>query len=134
MTDRRTVLKAGLVGSILPLTALASAAPAAEPLRIHRAIFDSRFAAGRAFAAEAAARGWTTAAIEGDVTDVWYHQLDQRWRQGPAPIAGVTDANSLFVLDHLARGAGMRVISRTALPHEPVSSWLIAAPARMVTA
>ena len=134
MTDRRQLLKAGLAGSVLPLGALVSAARAAEPLRIHRAIYDRRFAAGRAFAVEAAAKGWTTAAIEGDVTEVWYHQLDPRWRQGPAPIAGVTDANSLFVLDHLARAAGMRVISRAALPHEPVIAWLIAPPSRTVSA
>ncbi len=138
MTDRRTVLKAGLAGSVLPLGALAGSLPlgarAAEPLQLHRAVYDSRFAAGRAFAAEARARGWTTVAIEGDVTDLWYHHLDLRWRQGPAPIAGVTAANALFVLEQLARGSGMRVASRAALPHEPMVSWLIAPPARAVAA
>ena len=134
MTDRRQVLKAGLVGSVLPLGALATAASAAQPLQIHRAVFDSRFAAGRAFAAEARARGWTTVAIEGDVTQLWYHHLALRWREGPAPIAGVTDANSLFVLERLAWDAGLRVASRAALPHERVISWLIAPQARAVAA
>jgi len=130
MTDRRQLLKAGLAGSVLPVPALASAARAAEPLKLHRAIYDRRFAAGRAFAAAAEARGWTTVAIEGDVTDLWRHHLDLRWREGPAPIAGVTQANSLFVLEQLARGPGMRVTSRRVLPHEPVISWMIAPTAR----
>ncbi len=134
MVDRRDLLKAGLVGGVLPLGALASAAHAALPLQIHRAVYDSRFASGRAFAAEARARGWTTAAIEGDVTQLWYHQLDGRWRQGPAPIAGVTQENSLFVLERLAWDAGMRVITRTNLPNEPLVSWLIAPPARRIRA
>ena len=139
MASRRQVLTAGLIGSVLPLGALASAAEAARPVEIYRAVYDRRFAAGRAFAAEAARRGWTAAAIEGDVTNLWYHDLAVRWRTGPAPIAGVTDAQALFVLDHLARDAGMRVITREALPPDPafslpVVSWLIAPPARSVRA
>ena len=134
MTDRRTVLKAGLAGSIIPLGAVASAAAAAQPLKIHRAVYDSRFRAGRAFAAAARTRGWTALAIEGDVTDLWYHHLDLHWREGPAPIAGVTTANSLFVLERLAWDAGLRVTSRTVLPDEPVVSWMIAPPARAVAA
>jgi hypothetical protein len=134
MADRRQILKAGLVGSVLPLGALVSAAQAATPLAIYRAIYDRRLESGRAFAAAAQARGWTTAAIEGDVTQLWYQDLDLRWRKGPAPIAGVTHPASLFVLDHLARSAGMRVISRTDLPHEGAVSWLIAPPARRLAA
>ena len=130
MTDRRQVLVAGLAGSLLPLGALASAARAAEPLSIHRAIYDRTLQAGRAFAAEAAARGWATVAIDGDVTDLWFHDLGPRWRRGPAPIAGVTTRTSLFVLDHLARNAGMRIIARTDLPEDGAVSWLIATPVR----
>lgn len=134
MTTRRNVLTAGLVGSVLPLGALASAAEAGQPLAIYRAVYDRRLASGRAFAAEAARRGWTTAAIEGDVTSLWYHDLAVRWRKGPAPIAGVTDARALFVLDHLARDVGMRVITREALPQEGAVSWLIAPRGRAVRA
>lgn len=133
MADRRQVLKGALAGSLLPLGALASAA-SAQPVAIHRAVYDSRFAAGRAFAAQARARGWTTAAIEGDVTDLWYHDLALRWREGPAPIAGVTAANSLFVLERLAWDAGLRVTSRTQVGTEPVVAWLIAPPSRRLAA
>jgi hypothetical protein len=134
MLDRREVLGAGVLGSILPLGALASAAEAGQPLAIHRAIYDRRFDSGRAFAVKAAQRGWTTAAIDGDVTDLWYRDLDLRWKQGPAPIAGVTTPEALFVLDHLARGAGMRVISSEPTAHERTVSWLIAPTARAVRA
>ena len=134
MIDRRLILKTGVAGSVLPLGALASAARAAEPLAIYRAIYDRRLASGLAFAAQAARRGWTTAAIEDDVTDLWYRDLAIRWRAGPAAIAGVTDARALFVLDHLARDAGMRVILREALADEPAVSWLIAPPVRRVQA
>ena len=134
MMDRREVLGAGAVGVVLPLGALAGAARAAQPLEIYRAVYDSRFASGRAFAAQAAQRGWSTAAIAGDVTDLWYRDLDLRWKKGPAPIAGVTQPEALFVLDHLARSAGMRVISRQELPHERTVSWLIAPSARAVRA
>ena len=130
MTDRRQILKAGFAGSLLPLGALGSAARAAEPLSIHRAVYDSRFAAARAFAAQAKLRGWTTAAIQGDVTDLWYHDLHARWRQGPAAVAGVTAANSLFVLERLAWDAGLRVTSRKQLPNEPLVAWLISPPVR----
>ena len=130
MTDRRQVLIAGLAGSLLPMAPLASAAGAAGPPSIHRAIYDRTLEDGRAFAAEAAGRGWATAAIDGDVTDLWFHDLGPRWRRGPAPIAGVTRQNSLFVLDHLARDAGMRVIVRTDLLRDGAVSWLIAAPVR----
>ena len=129
-SDRRQVVKAGLAGSLLPLDAFASSARGAPRLEVYRAVYDSRFASGRAFAAQALARGWTTVAIEGDVTQLWYHDLALRWREGPAPIAGVTAANSLFVLEHLARDAGMRVVSRSELRGEPAIAWLIAPPVR----
>ncbi len=130
MTDRRQVLVGSLAGSLLPLSALASAAWAGEGGRPYRAIFDRTLKAGRAFAAEAAARGWAAVAIDGDVTDLWYHDLGPRWREGPAAIAGVTHGSSFFVLDHLARSAGMRVISRADLQEEAAVSWLIASPVR----
>ena len=134
MLHRRHVLTAGIIGGVLPLGVLGSAAKAAEPLGVYRAVFDRRFASGRAFAAQAAARGWTTAAIDGDVTELWYRDLDLRWKKGPEPIAGVTAPEALFVLDHLARSAGMRVMSREESPHELTVSWLIAPPARAVRA
>ncbi len=124
--SRRQVLKGVGLASALPASALTSMAQAAAPLSIHRAVYDSRFPAACAFAAEAALKGWPTRAIQGDVTDLWYHDLALKWRQGPAPIAGVTAVNSLFCLERLAWDAGLRVVSRTELPQDQLVSWLIA--------
>ena len=130
MANRRELLQAGLAASVLPMDLIARQARAQAPLAIHRAIYDDRFDAGRAFAAQARQRGWTTRAIRGDVTDLWYHELSVRWRQGPAPIAGLTAKNSLFCLERLAWDAGMRVVSRAEDPKSQLVAWLIAPRAR----
>ncbi len=78
----------------------------------YRAIYDERFEAGQQFATDAIARGWTTRAIRGDVTRVWFRELAVRWKHGPAPIAGLTTPESLFVLERLAWDARMRVTVR----------------------
>ncbi len=132
MTNRRDLIKAGFVGAALPLasTGTGYAATDAAPA-IYRAIYDERFKAGRAFAVEAARRGWTAHAIRGDVTDLWFHDLAPRWRQGPAAITGVTGRDSLFVLERLAWDAGLRVTARADVKGEPLVSWLIA-PVRRV--
>jgi hypothetical protein len=46
-------------------------------------------------------------AIRGDITDLWFHDLDLRWKQGPAPIAGLTTHGPLFCLERLAWGKGI---------------------------
>lgn len=126
MPDRRELLKAGLVGSILPAGALTSTARAAPPLTVQRAVYDERFEEGRAFGREAEARGWPARAIRGDVTQVWFHDLDLLWKQRPAPVAGVTARDSLFCLERLAWDANLRVVSREEIKGTPLISWLIA--------
>ena len=93
-----------------------------------RAIYDERFEAGRAFATEAAYRGWITRAIRGDITNVWFRELSPRWRRSPAAITGVTTAQTLFVLERLAWDAGMRVTFRDRVPAAPVVRWVIGLP------
>lgn len=67
----------------------------------------------------------------GDVTAVWYDQLDRRWRQPGHVLGGITGSDALFVLEVLANHQGRRVVSRTVLPTAardgivPVS-WVIA--------
>ncbi len=130
MASRRDVITTGLAGAVLPLAPLtqARAATGRAPV-IHRAIYDERFDAGRAFALEAGRRGWQAVAIRGDVTDVWFHHLDLHWKQGPSAIAGVTQQNSLFVLERLAWDAGLRVTARAELKGGDLVSWIIS-PAR----
>jgi len=75
----------------------------------YKAIFDERFEAARAFGDRAAKRGIRTAAIRGDVTSLFFDDLDLRWRRGPLQFAGYTTRASLFCLDLLARDRGMRI-------------------------
>jgi hypothetical protein len=109
----------------------AAAVPVALSPRLptpYRAIFDERFEAGRRFGADALSRGWVTRAIRGDVTHVWFHELSLRWKRGPAPIAGLTTAGSLFVLERLSWDVGMRVTVRQAHAATDLVHWLISLP------
>ena len=127
MASRREVIGAGLLAAA-PFAAAAVPAWAggAEPA-LWRAIHDQRFAAARAFAAKARGRGWMVRAIAGDVTDLWFDELAPRWKEGPAAIAGVTTAASLFCLDLLARDAGMRTLARSE-GEDGLVAWLIGPP------
>jgi hypothetical protein len=123
--DRREFLQVGLAAAAaLPFAALHASRASAAPAALYKAIFDERFPAGRAFAVDSKRRGVATHAIRGDVTALWYHDLYYTWRNGPAPIAGVTRAESLFCLEVLARDAGMRVVRRRELEDDLVE-WVI---------
>ncbi len=95
----------------------------------YKAIFDERFEATRQFAAAASARSIPTAAIRGDVTSLFFNDLDLRWRQGPISLIGLTTPESLFCLDLLARDRRMRLTTCVADPGvEAVLSLLDEAP------
>ena len=128
MTTRRVFIQAGAALSAAPALAVSRAALAAAPAgRVRLAVFDERFAAARAFAAEAARQGWPLAAIRGDITDLWFHDLSRRWAKDAAPVAGMTIGQSLFCLERLAWDAGLRVITRETHPNAGgLVSWVIA--------
>lgn len=77
--------------------------------RYYKAVFDERFEDARVFAIEAVAREIRAVAIRGDITSVYFDDLDPRWKQGPVWLTGVTTPASLFCLDLLARDRGMRL-------------------------
>lgn len=94
----------------------ASARPAADevrgvPIGVDDVLFDSRFAACRAFGAAAALAGQSVHALQGDVTALWVRHLRPRWGAGGA-VAGMTTASSLFCLEQLAKDHWMRVVVR----------------------
>jgi hypothetical protein len=131
MASRREFLQAGLAASLLPVVGSASEASNA-PLPYYKVIVDERFPASVAFGVEWKARGAAVHAIRGDITDLWFHDLDHRWKQqGPVAIAGLTAHGPLFCLERLAWDHGMRVVSRVPqAAHdgdgEPLISWVIA--------
>ncbi len=124
MATRRQVLGAGAAASLLPASAAIAAAKTPDPA-IYRAVYDARHPEARGFAEEAARRGWPVRAIEGDVTGLWFHELDLRWKEGPAAICGLTEPAALFILERLAWDAGMRVTARADHPNGRLVSWVI---------
>src|SRR5262245_61140528 len=100
---------------------------AATAVPCRHIIFDERHRAARTFANNASAQGLRVSAIAGDVTALWYHGLQPAWRNAPAAIAGLTRADSLFVLEQLAWDVWMRVVHRAPHAHDDaLVSWLIA--------
>jgi len=138
MVSRRTILQGAVAATSLPILASvawprtlndAEASAALDHPALYKVLVDQRFAPARAFGREAERRGHIVQAFNGDVTDVWYHDLYHRWRNGRAAIAGLTTYSALFCLQELARDARMRVIHRVEHAHqglETLYSWIIA--------
>ena len=134
MKNRREFLQAGIAASLLPvaLPPVAASAPEAQATAttFYKVIFDERFPASVAFGEEWKARGAPVHAIRGDITDLWFHDLDLQWKQRPVPIAGLTAHGPLFCLERLAWDHGMRVVSRVEQKAmhdgDPLISWVIA--------
>jgi hypothetical protein len=132
MANRREFIQTGFAASMLPILATARELmpqPAAPVFPFYKVIFDRRFAASREFGNEMEKLGAAVYGIHGDITDLWYHDLSHRWKQSPAPIAGMTAHGPLFCLERLAWDHEMRVLSRTEHPSvgnsEPLISWII---------
>jgi len=134
MASRREFLQAGIAASMLPLAAAGSNLATSqrdERTSFYKVIFDERFPASVAFGVEWIARGAAGHAIRGDITDLWFHDLDHQWKKRPLPIAGLTAHGPLFCLERLAWDHGMRVVSRVEQDAqdgdgEPLISWVIA--------
>jgi len=133
--DRREFIAAGAaLGAAAGLaTAMETAAAApAELTSFHMAVADTRFPESRAFAAEAQRAGNRIAWITGDITDLWYKELDLLWREKKAPIAGLTAYGAFFCLERLAWDRGLRVTfrderQRTGSGHpDTLYRWIIA--------
>lgn len=119
MASRREFLQAGIAASLLPLSMGTSFKPAVSAAGderpatpFYKVIFDRRFPASVAFANEMKRLGGPSHGINGDITDLWFHDLDVRWKKGPAAIAGLTAHGPFFCLERLAWDHGMRVVFR----------------------
>ncbi len=138
---RRNFLKGSLIGAAIPALAASSQVSLADSLaawsagNLDMAVSDARFAASRRFGSAAQQAGLKHWAIDGDVTGLWYEQLDPQWRKGPATIAGMTARQPLFILERLAWDRGMRVVLR--VEHEQLADGSIQhrlnAPAHQLT-
>jgi hypothetical protein len=136
MVSRRTILQGAVAATSFPIiSSVAWPTTAGEPnaaldhRSLYKVLVDQRFAAARALGREAEWRGETVHAFDGDVTDIWYHDLYHRWQRGRAPIAGLTTYGAMFCLEHLARDVRMRLVHRVEhrySGHETLYSWVIA--------
>ena len=110
------------------LSGVAAAMPAAAALPIHTLVADTRFAAGRAFAASAERSDRRVRRIEGDITGFWYDELDLLWRRRSVAIAGLTAYGAFFCLERLAMDRGLRAVFKQELrgPDQPLFAWAIA--------
>jgi hypothetical protein len=112
MLNRREFVQGGLCATALAASGVALAADASR-LPIYKVVIDERFAASRAFGAQAARLGAELLPTQGDVTSIWYSDLYFQWKNAqPGAIAGLTTESALFCLDILARDVGMRVVYR----------------------
>jgi hypothetical protein len=133
MPNRREFMQVGIAASMLPIAAAGTnfVPGARDPQpNFYKVIFDERFPTSVAFGNDWKARGAAVHAIRGDITDLWFHDLDLQWKKRPVSIAGLTAYGPLFCLERLAWDRGMRVVSRVdqAAIHdgEPLIAWIIA--------
>jgi hypothetical protein len=109
MPNRREFLQGGIALSLLPLLPRKGFSAAAPPRAFDMVVFDQRFPKARDFALQAQDAGLDCVAIEGDITNLYFHDLALRWNRGPTTIAGLSTKASLFCLEMLARDRGMRL-------------------------
>jgi hypothetical protein len=103
-------------------------------LRLERFVFDNRFAAAVELARHVADHGIPLAETSGDLSDLWYHELDLRWKQAPMALAGMTTRGGLFVLETLAADHRMGVVYRGthSVSQEGRAAHVLSGPARLV--
>ncbi len=105
--SRRIFLKCGL--GACTASALIPPLSARPVMPYYKAVFDERFEDARTFAIQATACATPTVAIRGDVTNLFFNDLDLRWKLGPVWLIGFTTPASLFCLHLLARDRGMHL-------------------------
>jgi len=133
MASRREFIQAGFAATVLPMVVSArevSRQPLFQAQSFYKVVFDQRFPASVAFARELNQLGAPIHAIDGDITDLWFHELHAVWKKQPVGIAGMTAHGPLFCLERLGWDYGMRVVFRAEHPAdidaEPLYSWIIA--------
>ena len=121
MISRRSFCESGVACSVAygvapwssPRGRDAGAARAANETaraHFHAVLFDERFAEAVRFGGAARCRGLPARAVRGDMTQLWYHELEPMWRREPRPLAGLTAYAALFCLERLARDHQLRVV------------------------
>ncbi len=85
--------------------------PSTGPLP-HKVILDARFRQSCEFGASAVRMGCKIRPIHGDITALWFDELQPHWTRSKEAIVGMTTAASLLCLEQLAWEQWMRVVAR----------------------
>jgi hypothetical protein len=127
MTTRREFLQGTMAASGIALAGTTSASTfsglavlsrdAFAPLQLGGIVFDTSIAHSVAFGSRANHLGLQTFPIEGDITNLWTRHLMGQWREQPVPLAGLTEAMPLFLLERFGWDHGLRVAFRA--EHRP---------------
>jgi hypothetical protein len=112
MASRREFMQVGAAMAATALPGVSVVTGIGASLGIYKVIYDQRFASAQRFGAAARDLNANVAAIDGDVHDLWYHDLYHRWKAAPVAIAGMTTFNSMFLLAMFAQDVGMRLVYR----------------------
>lgn len=125
MTTRREFLQgtmavSGIAGIALAGAASAStfsnlsalSADASAPLQLDGVVYEKSIEHSVAFGSHASRLGLRTFSIEGDITPLWTRHLMGQWREKPVPLAGLTEAMPLFLLERFGWDHGLRVAFR----------------------
>lgn len=110
MTSRRKFLQSAAVLSATPLVPGVVFANGKKSVSLDALVIDSRYRESRAFGLRAHEWGAPLREIEGDITDLWFRELEARWKSSPAATAGLTERPALFLLERLAWDQGLRVV------------------------
>jgi hypothetical protein len=79
MSSRGEFLQAGLAATVLPMVVTAKDS---DPTGFfYKVVFDERFPSAALSVEEWKARGQAVHAMRGDITDLWFHDLDIRGRK-----------------------------------------------------
>lgn len=116
MANRREFLQVGIAAARLPFVIPVLESLQARPVPpspFYKVIVDGRFPAGLRFGTSTVQRGRSVHWIQGDITKLWFDDLDVRWKTAATALAGLTQESSLFCLELLARDRGMRLLHRT---------------------
>ena len=112
MITRRDFLGTSLVGTVGVGAVLAEQRSTllSRPLTdLHTGVVDSRFVESSQFGQVLDRYGVSARPFRGDVTELWFTQLDPLWRAQRASVAGLTTYGVFFCLERMAWDHGMRV-------------------------
>ena len=141
MTGRRELLKLTAAatlalplsswGTLRSMTSISAGHSWLEPLP--KIVYDGRFSAGRKFAREAIRLSARVHEINGDITELWFHDFYSRWKQAAVAVAGQTAPGAIFCFEGLAWDHRMRVVFRIEhrCPRDGQIEHMVAVPAAM---